>query len=82
MDIPGLATLTERILSQCGIISGVFIVAIVWLALRLVKTMAAWQEDRASMLKLYDAQNDAYEKLAVAHAEIKGMLLAVQARAK
>jgi hypothetical protein len=89
--IPGLADLPSKILSQCGIVTALLVVAISWLSVQLAKTRAAWEADRAAMEKLREADraammtvlqqsNDAYENLAVSHAKLEGMLLAVQAR--
>lgn len=66
------------------------VVAVSWLAWQLAKTRAAWEADRAEMTKLrendrqavqkiVEASNAAYDKLAVSHAKLEGMLLAAQA---
>lgn len=89
--IPGLGDLPAKILSQCGLVSALLVAAVSWLAWQLAKTRAAWEADRAemtklresdrvAMLKIIESGNDAYEMLAVSHAKIEGMLLAVQAR--
>ena len=89
--IPGLGDLPAKILSQCGLVSALLVAAVSWLAWQLAKTRAAWEADRSEMTKLRDADrvamlkllesgNDAYENLAVSHAKLEGMLLAVQAR--
>lgn len=80
MDIPGLTGLSERLLSQCGLVTAVLFAGIVWLALQLAKTRAGWETDRSGMLKMYDTQNTAYENLATSHAKLEGMLLALQSR--
>jgi hypothetical protein len=38
------------------------------------------ESDREALIKLIEAGNEAYENLAVSHAKLEGMLLAVQAR--
>jgi hypothetical protein len=87
----GISDLPAKIFSQCGLVSGLLVVAVSWLALQLAKTRAAWEADRAAMmqlreadkaamLKLIESGNDAYDNLAVSHAKLEGMLLAVQAR--
>ncbi len=90
MDIPGLADLPAKLVSQCGLISGMLVIAVAWLAWQLAKTRAAWESDRAEMTrlretdrqsvqKIIEAGHAAYDKLAVSHAKIEGMLLAAQA---
>jgi hypothetical protein len=89
--VPGLTDLPSKIISQCGLVSALLVCAVSWLAWQLAKTRAAWETDRtemtklreadrSAMLKIIEAGNDAYESLAVSHAKIEGMLLAVQAR--
>jgi hypothetical protein len=91
LDGIGLGDLPAKVLSQCGLVSALLVVAVAWLAMQLAKTRAAWETDRAAieklreadrqgMLKLLEASNEAYENLAVSHAKLEGMLLAVQAR--
>ncbi len=90
-SVPGLSDLPAKILSQCGLVSAILVVAVSWLAWQLAKTRAAWEADRAemgklreadraAMLKIVDSGNDAYELLAVSHAKLEGILLAVQSR--
>lgn len=63
--------LSEKILSQCGIASGLLVVAVVYLAVSNAKTRSAWEVDRAGMIK-------SYEQLAVSHAKLEGIVLSFQ----
>lgn len=74
MDIPGLSDLPARLLSQCGLVTAVLVIGIVWLAVQLAKTRAGWETDRAGMMKLYAEQNAAYDKIAASHNKLEGML--------
>ena len=89
--VPGLSDLPAKIFTQCGLVSALLTFAVAWLGWQLAKTRAAWETDRAemsklresdkaAMIKLIESGNDAYENLAVSHAKLEGMLLAVQAR--
>jgi hypothetical protein len=89
--IPGFDDIAGKIVSQCGLVSGLLVIAVAWLALQLAKTRAAWEADRAAMeklresdraalMKIIEDSSAAYENLAVSHAKLEGMLLAVQAR--
>ena len=73
-DLPG------KILSQCGLVSGLLVAAVVYLASQLAKTRAAWESDRSGMAKLIESQNVAYEKLAVSSAKLEGIVLSLQVR--
>lgn len=77
-DITGLGDLPAKLLSQCGLVSGVLVVAIVWLALQLAKARASWEADRVGMLKMYNEQTIALEKVATSNAKLEGILMAVQ----
>jgi hypothetical protein len=79
-DIPGLAEIPAKLLSQCGIVTAVLVIAVVWLATRLAKTTAAWEADRSSMLKMYHDLSASIEKNSVFHAKLEGMLLAFRGR--
>lgn len=76
--IPGLSELPEKVLTQCGLVTLVLLVAILWLASQLAKAHSGWEADRASMLKNSQEQNAAYERMASAHAELRGIVLSMQ----
>jgi hypothetical protein len=78
--VPGLSDLPAKIFSQCGLVAGILVVAVVWLALQLAKTRAGWEADRAGLLKMVSDTNDSYDRIAIAHARIEAVLIAVQAR--
>jgi hypothetical protein len=78
MDIPGLAEIPAKLLSQCGIVTAILVIGIVWLALQLAKTRADWEKDRAGMMKMYAELISAGEKTSVSLGTIQGMLIAVQ----
>jgi hypothetical protein len=78
--IPGLSDLPAKLLSQCGLVSAVLIVAVVWLALQLAKARDGWEKDRAGMLKMMAEQNSAYDKIAISHAKIEAVLFSMHAR--
>lgn len=75
-----ISDLPERIINQCGVVSGLLISAVIYLALQIAKTRAGWESDRSSMMKIIEGQNDAYEALAVSHAKLEGLIIAFQAR--
>lgn len=72
--------LPEKILNQCGLVAGLLVSAVVYLALQIAKTRAGWETDRTNMMKIIEGQNDAYEALAVSHAKLEGIILAIQTR--
>ena len=76
--IPGLSELPEKILTQCGLVTAISWIVILWLASQLAKAHAGRESDRASMLKVFNEQTAAYEKVSAAHAELKGMVVAIQ----
>jgi hypothetical protein len=78
--VPGLTDLPAKLLSQCGIVTAVLVIGIVWLALQLAKTRASWETDRAGMMKMFQEQNAAFDKIAISHAKLEGMLFALQTR--
>ena len=89
--VPGFGELFSKVLSECGLISGVFFFLACAFAWQLAKTRAAWEADRANTEKLREGDranamkiladsNQAYDKLAVAHAELRGRFLTIQAR--
>lgn len=80
-NIPVLSELPERLLSQCGLVTLVLLAGIVWLSAQLAKTRAGWETDRAGMMKLYAEQNDAYEKIAISHAKLEGMIYGIRGQA-
>lgn len=83
MDIPGIPDLLSKLQTQCGPIPILMAIAIVWLAWRYVKMTTTYQEREEKLLKTIDedkkASSLAYDKLAVSHAKLEGMLLAAQA---
>lgn len=75
-----ISDIPEKVLSQCGIVAGLLVVAVIWLAMQLAKTRAAWEADRAAMMQIIRSQNTSYDNLAVSHSKLEGILLAVQQR--
>lgn len=76
--IPNIGDLPEKLLTQCGLVTLVLLCGIFWLAAQLAKAHAGWEADRAGMLKNNKEQADAYEKMAAAHAELRGIVLSMQ----
>lgn len=76
----GLSDLPAKLLSQCGLVSGILVAAVIWLALQLAKARQVSETDRATFVKMMNEQNVAYEKMAVSHSKLEGMLLALQVR--
>ena len=70
-----LETLFEHILSECGIVSTLLFVFVVYLAVQLAKTRGAWESDRAGMMKIIAAHQSSWENLAGSHSKLEGMLL-------
>lgn len=68
----GIGGVPEQILSQCGLASGLLVAAVIYLAAANAKTRTAWEADRAVMAS-------SYEKLAVSHAKLEGIILALRA---
>lgn len=89
--IPGLTELIAKILSECGIVSGVFFFLTCAFAWQLAKTRAAWEndrqnteklrgEDRKNVMQIISDSNKAYDNLANANSELRGILLTLQIR--
>lgn len=76
--VPGLESLPEKLLSQCGIVTAVLVVAIIWLTIQLAKANAGREADRTNMIKLFNEQVASYEKLAVSGAKVEGLLIALR----
>lgn len=66
-----------KILSECGLVSGLLATGIIWLAIQLAKNRAACEADRASMMQILRAQDSSYSNLATAHAKLEGMVLGI-----
>ena len=79
-SIPGLSELISKLFSQCGLLTICFFAAMVWLSIQLAKSRSVSEADRSSYMKLYNEQNAVYEKLAIAQAEIRTLLFALQSR--
>lgn len=73
-----IGELPDRILSQCGLVSGLLVAAVIWLAVQLAKTRAAWETDRQGMKDVIEDLNTSYNNLAVSHAKQEGILLALR----
>lgn len=67
----GLNDLPEKVFTQCGIASALLVAAVIYLAMTNTKTRDAWEEDRKLMAA-------AYEKLAISHAKLEGIVLRIQ----
>jgi hypothetical protein len=76
--IPGIIDLPARVLTQCGLVSGLLMVAIIYLAIELAKARALSETDRASYVKLLNEQTAAQRELAIANAKLEGMLFAIE----
>jgi len=63
-----------KLLSECGIISVLFSVAVVWLALQLAKEREAREEDRKTALNTIERYSKAYENVIVSNSKLEGML--------
>lgn len=68
------AEVMQRLFSECGILSMVFSIAIVWLAGQLAKERAARETDRASALATIERYSRAYENVIVSNAKFEGLL--------
>lgn len=71
-----LSGLPGEIFSKCGLVSGLLLAAVLWLAVQLAKRSAKAEADRDEMLKLIGAKTQAYENLALAKTMLEGMLIA------
>lgn len=65
--------LPKQIFTECGIVSGLLAVAVIYLAASNAKTKSAWEDDRKIMAA-------SYEKLATSNARLEGMILTLQTR--
>ncbi len=70
--------LPDRIISQCGLVSGLLVAAVVYLAVQLAKTRAGWEQDRANMMNVIRAHEASYTNMAASHAKLEGMLLTLR----
>lgn len=59
--------LPEKILSQCGLVSMLLMIAVIWLAIQLAKTRAAWEE----VMRIVAAQSQAQDNLERSYAKLK-----------
>jgi len=66
-----VSDLPDKVLSQCGIASALLVAAVIYLATNNARTRSAWEEDRKMMAASYD-------KLAVSHAKLEGIVLTLQ----
>lgn len=73
-----ISDIPDRVLSQCGLVSGLLASAVVWLAVQNAKTRAAWETDRSALTNIIEDLNTSYNNLAVSHAKQEGILLALQ----
>lgn len=74
------ADLPEKILSQCGLVTGLLVAALVWTTRQLAKERADREAERAQLMQVIRAQNTSYDNLAVSHAKLEGILLAANKR--
>lgn len=72
---PGLL---DKVLSECGLIAGVFGFLACYFAASTAKTRTEWTADRAGMMTLIRAQDENYTKLSVAYGRLEVMLSAAQ----
>lgn len=70
-SIPGLSDLPEKILTQCGLVTAVSWVIIVWLAAQLAKTNSRRESDRSE-------SSEALKKMIEANSKLEGMIFAMQ----
>lgn len=75
-----ISDIPDKILSQCGLVSGLLVAAVIWLAVQNAKTRAAWEADRAGMREIIEDFTQSYNNLAVSHAKQEGILLALKAQ--
>ena len=68
------AEVLQKLFSECGILSVVFSIAILWLAGQLAKERAAREADRAAALATIDRYSKAYENVIVSNAKLEGAL--------
>lgn len=75
-----ISDIPDKVLSQCGLVSGLLVAAVIWLAVQLAKTRAAWEADRGTMTNIIEDLNTSYGNLAVSHAKQEGILLALRGK--
>jgi hypothetical protein len=69
--IPGIADLPEKILTQCGLVTAVSWVIIVWLAAQLAKTNSRREKAQAE-------SDETLKKMIEANGKLEGMIFAMQ----
>lgn len=74
MEAELLHELPEKILSQCGLVSALLMAAVVWLAVQLARTRAAWED----VMKIVAVQNTTHENVARSRAKLKGIVSAIR----
>lgn len=74
IDIPG------KILSECGIVGALLCAAIGYLSVQNARSRAGWEKDRADMLQVNSSLTTALGNLSVAHGELRGIVLTLQAK--
>lgn len=72
--------LTDKILSECGAVSGVLCAGIGYLAIQNAKSRAGWEKDRSDMMQVNSSLSTALGSLSVAHGELRGIVLTLQAK--
>ena len=78
MDI--ISSLPAKLFTDCGIAAWILGVFCVWLALQLAAARKVAEADRATIVRISDENNSAYEKLAAAQNTLQGILLGLQSR--
>jgi len=66
----------QKLFSECGVISVMFSVAVVWLAAQLAKERAGREADRTIALQTIDKYTKAYENVVTSNSKIEGFLSA------
>lgn len=64
----------RKLFSECGIASGLLVIAVIYLATVNAKTRSAWEVNRTTM-------SESYEKLALSHARLEAIVMTLKTKA-
>ena len=69
-----IAEIIQKLFSECGMISVMFSVAVVWLAAQLANERKGREADRTIALQTIERYSKAYENVVVSNSKIEGIL--------
>jgi hypothetical protein len=71
--LPDLGKIIVNAITQCGVLEGMALAAVFYLAKQLADTRKGWESDRASLMQLIKGQSEALERINVNRSQIDGI---------